>query len=184
LPWYWARLAAPVVAALLAGAYLAQRPAGQASAIGAGPGAETSERDRRLREQATLLIVGVTVAVALWRLIAGPLVPVLKLEAFGLADAAAFQVINFGIVGRGLAGYASRVLPVMAFGLSWGLHDLFLSMAAAAGNPVLALAGGITIGLIMGAVSFGLRRWPGGGVTATAFQFLVVSLVLSFLRLP
>ena len=180
LPWYWARLAAPVLALLLAGAYLAQRPSRSIGETAERGEATTSERERRLREQATFLIVGVMVAVAIWRLIAGPLVPVAKLEAFGLADAAAFQAINFGVVGRGLDGGPMRLLPIATFGLSWGLRDLFLTTATTGGDPVLAFVGGMTVGLIVGAVSFGLRHWPGGAVTATAFQFLAVSLVLGF----
>jgi hypothetical protein len=180
LPWYWVRLAAPILAALLALAYVAQRPNGLEREIAAQPGDKAGERRQRLREQAAFLIIGVTVAVAIWRLIEGPLIPVAKLAAFGLADAAAFQAINFGVVGRDLDGGLMRVLPVVTFGLSWGLRDLFVTTAAAGGNVALAFASGITIGLIVGAVSFGLRRWPGGGVTATAFQFLGVSLVLGF----
>src|SRR5215216_2239117 len=65
LPWYWARLAAPVLATLLALAYLAQRPQGLASDMALRTAEATSERDRRLREQATILIIGVTTAVAI-----------------------------------------------------------------------------------------------------------------------
>src|SRR5919106_4797817 len=81
LPWYWARLGAPVLATLLALAYLAQRPQGLPSDMALRNADAGSERDRRLREQATILVVGVTAAVALLRLLQGPFVPVLKLEA-------------------------------------------------------------------------------------------------------
>src|SRR5215212_12135569 len=91
LPWYWARLAAPVLATLLSLAYLAQRPQGLPSDRAQRTAEATSERDRRLREQAAILIVGVTTAVAVLRLVAGPFIPLLKLEAFGVADTAAFQ---------------------------------------------------------------------------------------------
>ncbi len=46
---------------------------------------------------------------------------------------------------------------------------------------MLSFAGGGALGLVFGAVSFGLRRWPGGYLTATALQFLLVYLVLGFL---
>ena len=46
---------------------------------------------------------------------------------------------------------------------------------------MLSFAGGGAVGLVFGAVSFGLRRWPGGYLTATAMQFLIVYLVLGFL---
>jgi hypothetical protein len=162
LPWYWVRLGAPVLATLLALAYLAQRPQGLPSDMALRNADAGSERDRRFREQATILVVGVTAAVALLRLVQGPFVPVLRLEAFGLADAAAYQAINFG--------------------LSWGLHDLFLAAASpAAEDLILTFASGSAIGLIFGAISWGLRRWPGGYLTATASQFLAVYLVLGFL---
>src|SRR5215217_7476252 len=88
LPWYWMRVGAPVLATALAAAYFAQTPQGFASDRAARTAISTDERDRRLREQATILIVGVTVAVALLRLVQGPLIAVAKLEAFGLADVA------------------------------------------------------------------------------------------------
>lgn len=181
LPWYWARLAGPLLAALLALAYLGQRPEGLTSDPVVRNAAATSERDRRLREQATILIVGVTVAVAILRLLQGPLVPVVKLEGFGLADAAAYQAINFGVVGRALGAGWERALPVALFGLAWGVHDLFLAAASPqAENLVLTFAGGLVVGLAFGAISWGLRRWPGGHLSATAFQFLAVYLVLGF----
>jgi hypothetical protein len=184
LPWYWARLGAPVLAALLALAYLAQRPQGLPSredpALRSADA--TSERDRRLREQATILIVGVTAAVAILRLLQGPFIPVLKLAAFGLADTAAYQAINLGVAGRSVPAGAGRALPIALFGLSWGLRDLFVAAASpVAESLALSFAGGSALGLLFGAVSFGLRRWPGGYLTATALQFLIVYLALGFL---
>jgi hypothetical protein len=182
LPWFWVRLGAPLLATLLALAYLAQRPQGLSSDMAVRSAEATSERDRRLREQATILIVGVATAVAILRILQGPFVPVLKLEAFGLADAAAYQAINFGVAGRSVAAGASQLLPIALFGLSWGLRDLFLTAASSAAESLaLSLAGGAALGLVFGAISFGLRRWPGGYLTATALQFLVVYLVLGFL---
>ena len=182
LPWYWARLAAPVVATLLALAYLAQRPQGLASDMALRTAGATSEHDRRWREQATILIIGVTTAVAILRLLQGPFVPVLKLEVFGLADTAAYQAINFGVAGRSVSGGAAEALPIALFGLSWGLRDLFLAAASpTAESLTLSFAGGGAVGLAIGAVSYGLRRWPGGYLTGTAMQFLIVYLVLGFL---
>jgi hypothetical protein len=182
LPWYWARLAAPLLATLLALSYLAQRPQGLTSDMAARTAEATSERDRRLREQATILIVGVATAVAILRLLQGPFIPVLKLEAFGLADAAAYQAINFGVAGRSVSAGASQMMPIALFGLSWGLRDLFLTATSpAAESLALSFAGGAALGLVFGAVSFGLRRWPGGYLSATALQFLLVYLVLGFL---
>ena len=108
LPWFWVRLAAPLLATLLALAYLAQRPQGLTSDMAVRTAEATSEHDRRLREQATILIVGVATAVAILRILQGPFIPVLKLEAFGLADAAAYQAINFGVAGRSVSAGASQ----------------------------------------------------------------------------
>lgn len=182
LPWFWVRLAAPLLATLFALAYLAQRPQGLTSDMAMRSADATSERDRRWREQATILIVGVATAVAILRMLQGPFVPVLKLEAFGLADAAAYQAINFGVAGRSIPAGATQLLPVALFGLSWGLRDLFLTAASSAAESLaLSFAGGAALGLVFGAVSFGLRRWPGGYLAATALQFLIVYLVLGFL---
>src|ERR671921_287938 len=112
LPWFWVRLAAPLLATLLALAYLAQRPQRLTSDMAVRTAEATSERDRRLREQATILIVGLATAVAILRLLQGPFIPVLKLEAFGLADAAAFQAINFGVARRAVSAVASQALPI------------------------------------------------------------------------
>lgn len=187
LPWYWARLAAPVLATLLALAWLAQRsqtPPSDMAQVGGGAGAGAgAARDRRLREHATILVVGVTAAVALLRLLQGPWLPVLKLEVFGLAEVAAYQTINFGVAGRWTSPGLGQALPIALFGLSWGMRDLFLAAASPAPERVLvAFAGGGALGLAFGAVSFGFRRWPGGSLTATAFQLLIVFLVLGFLR--
>lgn len=182
LPWYWARLGAPMLAALLALAYLAQRPQGLPSDEALRTAEATSERDRRLREQATILIVGVTAAVGILRLIQGPVIPVLKLEAFGMADVAAYQTINFGVGGRAASGGFGQALPVALFGLSWGLRDLSLAAASPAAESLsLTFVSGGAIGLVFGAISFGLRRWPGGYLTAVALQFLLVYLILGFL---
>jgi hypothetical protein len=182
LPWYWARLAAPALAALLAVAYLRQRVPGAASDAAVSEPASGDAREHRLREQVTVLFVGVAAAVALLRLLQGPVVPVLKVEAYGLADVAAYQLINFGVAGRGSATGWARALPILLFGVSWGLHELFhAGTTPAGGNPLLAFAGGAAVGLAVAAVVWGLRRWPGGSLSGAAFQFLVVSLVLGFL---
>lgn len=177
-PWYWARVAAPALAALLALAYLRQQP---------GPAPEKQDARNAsafptARQQAALLIVGVTILVALLRLVQGPLVPVGKLELFGVADVAAYQAINFGVAARGLSGGAT-LLPVALFALSWGAHDLALAGASGGGTDLLlAFAVGALFGLAIGVTSWALRRWPGGFLPASAFHVLVVYLVLGYLR--
>lgn len=181
-PWYWARLGAPLLAALLALAYLAQRPEGLPSDMALREARSGGDRDRRLREQITILIVGVTAAVAILRVYQGPPVPVLKLVAFGIANVAAYQAINFGVAGRNLGGGMVQALPIVLFGFSWGLHDLFLAATSPATEQlVLIFASGAVLGLAVGGVSWVLRRWPGGYLAASALQLLLVYLVFGFL---
>jgi hypothetical protein len=178
-PWYWARLGGPLLAALLALAYLAQRPEGRRRDASAA--AESGAR-RGPRQQAIVLILGVTAAVALLRLLTGPPLPVAKLLVFGAADVAAYQTINFGVVGRAAGPDAGPAWPVALFGLSWGLHDLFLAAASPLGpNLALVFGGGAVAGVAVGSVSWLVRRWPGGDLTAAAMHFLLVYLVLAFL---
>lgn len=180
-PWFWIRLAAPLFAALFALAYLSHQ--------GNLPGSDRlqrnasarSQRDRMLREQIVILVVGVAVAVSILRLIAGPQDAVLKLLAFGIADVAAYQAINFGLGSRILLSRDAWV-AVALFAVSWGLHDLFLAATSpATQNLPLVFAGGATIGLAFGALSWLLRQWPGGYLAAAAAQYLIVYLVLGFL---
>ena len=181
LPWYWLRLAAPLLAALFAAAYLSQQGGTHASDRQQRTARARSERDRMLREQVVILVVGVAVAVSLLRLIAGPPEAVLKLIAFGLADVAAYQMINFGLGNRILLSRDAWV-PVALFAVSWGLHDLFLAATSpAAQNLPLIFAGGATIGLAFGALSWLLRQWPGGYLAAAAAQYLIVYLIFGFL---
>jgi hypothetical protein len=73
-------------------------------------------------------------------------------------------------------------LPILLFGVSWGLQEVFLAAASSGTESlVLAFAGGGFLGLTVGALSFGLGRWPGGFLSASALQFLLVYLVLGFL---
>jgi hypothetical protein len=181
LPWYWVRLGAPLLAAALAFAYLAQRVASFASDE-PPPEQADDERHRPLRQQVTMLVVGVAAAVAVLRVLQGPASAVLKLEAFGLVDVAAYQAINFGVAGRALPPGPAQALPIALFGLSWGVHDLLLAAASPVGsNLALVFAGGAAIGLAAGAVCWLLRRWPGGYLAASAMQFLIVYLVAGFL---
>lgn len=181
-PWYWARIGAPLLAALLALAYLAQRPEGLPSDPTVRDAAAGTERDRRLREQAVILLVGLVSAVALLRLLQGPPLPVAKLLAFGVADVAAYQAINFGVVGRAAEPGWGQGAPVALFGLSWGMHDLFLAASTpASADLTLVFAGGAVLGLAVGGACWLLRRWPGGYLAASAFQLLLVYLVLGFL---
>jgi hypothetical protein len=182
-PWYWVRLGAPLLAALLAVAYLQQRRDDRTCDPAFGRLDTAGDRDHRLREQMATLIVGVTLAVAFVRLVQGPLVPVLKVLAFGVANVAAYQCINFGLAGRISGSGSGGPLPVALFGLSWGLHDLFTAAASpVSGNLVLIFASGGLLGLAVGTVSWVLRQWPGGYLPASAFHLLVIYLVFGFVE--
>ena len=181
LPWYWARLAGPLLAALFALAYLSHQGALSGSDRVQRTAAARSERDRMVREQVVILFIGVAVAVSIMRFLAGPQEAVLKLIVFGVADVAAYQAINFGLGSRILLSGDAWV-PVVLFALSWGLHDLFLAATSPAiQNLPLVFAGGTTIGLAFGALSWLLRQWPGGYLAAAAAQYVIVYMVLGFL---
>ncbi|MBW3634725.1 MAG: hypothetical protein KY456_17030, partial [Chloroflexi bacterium] len=84
--------------------------------------------------------------------------------------------------GRGAPAGIGPALQFALLGLSWGMRDLFLAAASPAAESLsLTFVSGGVIGLVFGAISFMLRRWPGGYLTATALQFLIVYLVLGFL---
>jgi hypothetical protein len=181
LPWFWARLAAPFLAALFAAVYISHQGGLDGWDRERRNASARSERDRMLREQIVILFVGVAVAVSILRLIAGPQDAVLKLIAFGIADVAAYQAINFGLGSRILLSRDAWI-PVVLFAVSWGLHDLFLAATSpTVENLPLVFAGGATIGLAFGALSWALRQWPGGYLAAAAAQYLFVYLVLGFL---
>jgi hypothetical protein len=181
LPWNWwaLRAGAPALAAALALVYLWQRP--KSAKRGTGESAQTSDS---VRLQAKIVIIGVAACVAALRIAVGPAEPALKTLLFGAADVAAYHAINFGVVAsanpdREAAGWQAVAL----FGASWGLGRLFL---AALGEPVaalpLAFAGGCAAGVGIGAIALGLRRWPGGWLTAMAAHWLLIYGIAAFVR--
>ncbi len=193
MPWAWfaARAGGPALAAALALLYLAQRPlvAGDVGVghDGAGPsGGAVLPRSvpaAMLRGQARLLLVGLPLAVAVARLVAGPVVPVAKLLVFGLADVAAFHLIHFGVVTRAYAPSAraeGQAVAVLLFGASWGLREALLAGVGGGASIVLAGASGVLLGSVVGGGSRALRRWPGGWWPAAATHWLVVYLVFGF----
>ncbi|MCC6313574.1 MAG: hypothetical protein IT337_06140 [Thermomicrobiales bacterium] len=181
IEWWLARLAGPALAALLAGVYLAQRPAGLAPELrSVSPLVES--RGQQLRQQAALLLPGLAVMLALARLVVGPAEPVAKVMLFGIADVAAFQLIHFGVVARSWPDPdEGAAAAVGLFGVSWGLRELFLRVAdPAGGSGALAFFGGLAVGLAFGALSWVLRRWPGGFWPAAAAQVILVYLIAGF----
>lgn len=180
ISWYLARLAGPALAALLAAVYLAQKPSG---ARVARPSPDDSGRRLAVaRLQAGQALAGIALTLAVARLLVGPTESVAKLLTFGVADVLAFQLVHFGVVARSWPdAEAAAYAAVGLFACSWGLRELFL--AAAGGIPVdlpLAFGGGAAVGLAVGALSWLLRRWPGGFWPAASAHFIVVYLVAGF----
>ena len=184
--WYAVHLAGPVLAAILALLYLAQRPAALSPEAAGGVDAVAvgAQATDPLREQARLFLLGLPVLVAVVRFVAGPVEPVAKLLLFGLADVAAFQLIHFGVVARA-AGATDRAqaqtAAVLLFGASWALRDgLLAGVESGDASVALAATGGLVIGLAVGAMSRLLRRWPGAWWAAAGAHWLVIYLVFGF----
>jgi hypothetical protein len=183
MPWYLARLGAPAAAALLALFYLKERPIGRsASAV------TDLELDRPVRspfaKQARFLLLGLPAMVLAARLVAGPVGPVTKLAFFGLADVAAFHLINFGVLARSFPqrerGLAAAVLFM---GLSWGLQSaLLVAFGPETASPILAFFAGGVAGIAVALCCRGIWRWPGGLFTAPAAQWLVIYLIFGFVN--
>ena len=180
MPWYLARLGAPLAAALLALFYVKERPLRIHQ-----DGEPLGELVRSpLATQARFLLVGLPVMVLVARLIAGPIGPVTKLALFGLADVAAYHLINFGILARSFPqrdrGLAAAVL---FFGLSWGLQTaLLVAFGPESASPILAFFAGTAAGIAVALCCRAIWRWPGGLLTAPAMQWLVIYLIFGFVN--
>jgi len=181
--WWGVRVLGPVLAALLAGLVLLQRPVpGHDEAIASAMDEPPRQRSP-LQTQVVFLLIGLPIMLALVRVAAGPSVPAAKLVVFGLADAIAFQLIHFRVVERSF-GHRHRGADaaMLLFAASWALRDVLL--AALEGGVVdfpFVVAGGLVLGLAIAAISRGLRRWPGGFAPAVGVQWLIVTLVFGFL---
>jgi hypothetical protein len=188
MPWYLARIGAPAAAALLALAYLRERPVGTTPTPDRGPGGilpasqEREGRSAAIRQQARFVLLGLPLMVAAVRLIEGPAVPTAKLMLFGLADVAAYHLIHFGVVVRSYRDLAQGIwMATLLFGVSWGIHDsLLTALGPSEASPALALAGGFVIGLAVALLSRAVRRWPGGALPAAATHWLVIYLIFGF----
>jgi hypothetical protein len=184
MPWYLARLGAPLVAALLALFYLRERPLRQPGADVRGDEALGRPVQSPLATQARFLLLGLPLMVLAARLIAGSAGPVTKLALFGLADVAAYHLINFGVLARSFPqrdrGLAAAVL---FFGLSWGLQSaLLVSFGPESASPILAFFAGTAAGAAVALCCRAIWRWPGGLLTAPATHWLVIYLIFGFVN--
>jgi hypothetical protein len=184
MPWYLARLGPPLVAALLALFYLKERPLRPLGATNRGGESLGQPVQSSFANQARFLLLGLPAMVLVARLIAGPVGPVTKLALFGLADVAAYHLINFGVLARSFPhrdrGLAAAVLFM---GLSWGLQSaLLVAFGPETASPFLAFFAGTAAGIAVALCCRALWRWPGGLLTAPATQWLVIYLIFGFVN--
>ncbi|GIW05051.1 MAG: hypothetical protein KatS3mg059_1671 [Thermomicrobiales bacterium] len=184
LPWFAARLGAPLVASLLAWLYLRQPPPGDRQTPPDSHPARSEQRRYQsgVTAQARLLLIGAPLMVAVARLFEGPAIPVAKLLAFGLVDVAAYHLIHFGVVVRSYLDFRQGLNVATAlFAVSWGLRDVaIVALGPSEVSLVLAFVSGCALGLFVALLARALRRWPGGALPAAAMHWLLVYLVVPF----
>jgi hypothetical protein len=176
MPWYLVRIGAPLLAALLAWGYLAQRPESLRNVTHDPPMPQGDLSP--LRQQVAYLLPGLALAFGFARVAMGPPDLALKLVLFGIADTAAYQMIHFGVVRRSWPDDESGNLAAVGFfTLSWAIREAIAAAATPAQESVwmAAFAGGV-IGLVIGGLSLLLRRWPGGWVPAASMQLILTTL--------
>lgn len=173
MPWWLGRIGGPLLALLLAGAYLRQSP-------NARPNPDPAPKGWQM--QLAVALPALAVMLAIGRLIQGPLEPSVKLIAVGVAEAMAFQLVNFGLVRRTWPDPdTAEIAGIGLFALSWGVQSLFLAGIAPSGPGLLvAMIGGSAIGLVVALLSAGVRRLGGGYWGAVALQVILVTLVLGW----
>ena len=180
MPWYLARLGAPFAAALIALLYLRQPVPGAASTTQFGSTGAVGKP--ALAAQIRFLAIGLAVMLSGARLLTSHDSSAVKLILFGLADAAAFQLIHFGVVRRSFqedSGGLSHA--VILFAASWGLRDLMLAAAFSnTASPLFAFISGCFLGAVVALISRRLYRWPGGLLTPALVQFIIVTLIIGF----
>ncbi|MGI8476292.1 MAG: hypothetical protein ACR2OO_07990 [Thermomicrobiales bacterium] len=183
--WWLARAAAPALAAVLALLYLRQPPLPAAAApTPRAAFAQPAVERPRLAVQIRFVLVGLPLMLAATRLVAGPAGASAKLMLFGLADVAAFQFIHFGVVRRSYRDPGEGLsFATILFAASWGLRDALLAaLDSYTASPVFALLAGLVLGAVVAMASRALYRWPGGWWSAAAAHWLIVYLVIGFIR--
>ncbi|CAN5611679.1 hypothetical protein BH23CHL5_BH23CHL5_07270 [soil metagenome] len=183
-PWTWfgLRIAGPIAAAVVAALYCSQFWSSRLHMPGRASDAPQRKLPRSaIATQLRYVMVGLPLAVGAMRLATGPVDEASKIILFGLANVAAFHLINFGLVPL---AYSDRrhglQAGVLLFGLSWGLHDALRVALGDESGVLLAFAAGAFLGLIVGAMSLLVRRWPGGALTAASAHVLVIYLIFGF----
>ncbi|MFL5759041.1 MAG: hypothetical protein ACJ789_04840 [Thermomicrobiales bacterium] len=181
MPWYLFRLAGPTFAAVLAFIYLKERPL---SPRDADVEQDLEPVQSPAATQVRLLLLGLPLMVLVARLLVGPVEPVLKIGLFGLANVAAYHLINFGVVARSFPDPArGQAAAILFFGLSWGMEaGMLTAFGPESASPVLAFFAGLAAGIVVAICCRALRRWPGRVLTAPAAHWLVVYLIFGFVN--
>jgi hypothetical protein len=179
--WYLGRIAGPLLATLLALAYI-RRAAARGIEETALPWLKVPEAPGRIAQQVRYLLIGVPLMLLAARLLAGPVESVIKIALLGFLMATAYHAINFWIVPLSFeSGIRAVDIGTALFAISWGFGDVLrVGASAEGGNLVIAFAAGITAGLLVALVCRGVRRWPGGTFPAPLVQWLVITLMLGF----
>ncbi|MCC6704138.1 MAG: hypothetical protein IT334_04620 [Thermomicrobiales bacterium] len=181
LPWDWwaIRTGCAALAIAIALLYLRRMSPMQHPLSRILPG----DRPSSPRMQAGFAVLGLALMLTVARLLTeSPPEMALKIVAFGAIDALAYQLIAFGIAFSlyDAAGWGLGAV-IGSFALSWGLRDLILNIIGDNQSALLfALVGGAITGALIGLVSIGLRKWPGGFWIAWAAQFIVITLIAGF----
>jgi hypothetical protein len=202
LPWDWwgVRIAAPVIAAVLAWVYVRRGPQLDDDGSGGVHGTNTRRVPAVLtgrspsgtedgpvgapsvRMQAQFALIGLPIMVAVVRLVDGPVGYATKIAAFGAVDALAFQLISFGVAYRLFPDARRGTLAAVGFfALSWAMRDLILAIVGdSLGSIFFTIVGGLLAGALVALCSLVIRRWPGGFWPAWGAQWLIISLIIGF----
>jgi hypothetical protein len=196
LPWDWwgFRVAGPVLATMMACAYLWLRPADGEQNASSFETARASLRSlfrmssgstkdlHPIKVQIMFALLALPVMVTVARLIQGPIDNAVKIIIFGAVEALAFQVINFGVAARSFGGgKQGEQIAVGFFAASWAIRDLILAIVSDNLPSIpLILIGGLVVGGLVGLMSLGVRRWTGLAWPAWSVQFLIVTLIIGF----
>lgn len=179
--WYLGRIGGPLLAFVLALGYIrrAVRRGIESTAL---PSVWTPRAPGPVAQAARYFLIGLPVMVLAARLIGGPVDEVVKIAVLGLCMTAAYHAISFWIVPLGFpAGSRGLDIGTVLFGVSWALGDVLqVGSSSAGGSLPIAFAAGMTVGLIVALVCRGIRRWPGGTLSAPMAQWLVITLILGF----
>jgi len=125
-----------------------------------------------------LIAFGLPIMVLVTRLLTQDVASTVRIALAGLLTAIAYQLINMRI---GAFVFDRQVAVIGVFAASWAIHQVAWSIARdASGSLAWVMVGGLTAGALVAIVSLIINRWPGGTWTATALQWLLVTLVFGF----